>query len=298
MNDVKFRYKDTFAVIGKSGQGAADKGSEWIQPLWEAAGTNYAEITEICKKSESGGLFWWGAMNDSNENNKIWSDTGKYMAGCEADITAVVPNGWTKWIIPAQTYLVASATPERYGEVFREVMNNKGIIVVGSVHEYYPVPANPSIMELWFPVSDNVMFCKSCAMPMTRPEDFSCCGVYCRHCYIDGVLRGNILMDELVADVRKLINIESKHPNLVSTPLLEYIKTWLAFDETEKVLAIPTLLSRLIDGQNCDFMGTQWEKEWLADGKVCHCIACTAVRRCISDIKLTEAYGKCFSQPT
>jgi len=48
----------------------------------------------------------------------------------------------------------------------------------------------------------------------------------------------------------------------------------------------------LIDGQDCDFTGTQWEKEWLADGKVCHCIACVAARKCISDIKLMEGSGK------
>ncbi len=30
------------------------------------------------------------------------------------------------------------------------------------------------------------------------------------------------------------------------------------------------------------------EKDWLADGKVCHCIACVAARKCVSDIKLME----------
>ena len=120
-----YLYKDAFAVIGKAGHGPADKGPEWIQPLWEAAGASYPEIADVCKKSGSGGLFWWGAMNDSEEQNKVWGDTGKYMAGCEADVSAAAPEGWTKWIIPAQTYLVVSASPDKYGEVFRKVMSDK-----------------------------------------------------------------------------------------------------------------------------------------------------------------------------
>jgi hypothetical protein len=127
---------------------------------------------------------------------------------------------------------------------------------------------------------------------MTKREDFSENHVYCRHCYKSGALRGGVTIDELIADVQKLMDIEAGHPNLVSTPLLEYIKDWLTHDDTAKTAAIPSLLSALIDGQDCDFSGTQWEKEWLADGRVCHCIACVAARKCISDIKLMEGNGK------
>ena len=99
-------------------------------------------------------------------------------------------------------------------------------------------------------------------------------------------------MEALVADVKELIDIEAAHPNLVSKPLLAKINDWLLLDEAAKMAAVPALLSELIDGQDCDFTGTQWEKEWLADGKVCHCIACVAARKCISDIKLMEGSGK------
>ena len=60
--------------------------------------------------------------------------------------------------------------------------------------------------------------------------------------------------------------------------------------------AIPALLAELIDGQDCDFTNTQWEKEWLADGKVCHCIACVAARKCISDITAVDTKTRypCF----
>jgi len=74
----------------------------------------------------------------------------------------------------------------------------------------------------------------------------------------------------------------------LSRPLLSYIKEWLALEGDAKAAAILFLHTRLVDGQDCDFTGTQWEKEWLADGKVCHCVACVAARKCISDIKLVR----------
>ena len=131
---------------------------------------------------------------------------------------------------------------------------------------------------------------------MTNSEDFgteadgSPNRHYCCHCYSDGALREGVTIEDLTADILKLVEIEAAHPNLLSDPLLDYIKIWLPFNETEKTANIATLLSVLIDGQDCDFSGTQWEKEWLANGKVCHCIACIAARKCISDISLFLAY--------
>lgn len=144
-----------------------------------------------------------------------------------------------------------------------------------------------SIVEIWMPVEKmQAEICRSCSMPMTKPEDFSENRTYCCHCYEIDALRDGVTINKLITDVQKLMEIESMHPNLVSTPLLEYVENWLTLDDTAKATVIPSLLSVLIDGQDCDFTGTQWEKEWLADGKVCHCIACVAARKCISDIKL------------
>ena len=44
MENMKYLFKDTFAVIGKAGQGAADKGPEWIATLWENAGARRAQM--------------------------------------------------------------------------------------------------------------------------------------------------------------------------------------------------------------------------------------------------------------
>jgi predicted transcriptional regulator YdeE len=142
-----------------------------------------------------------------------------------------------------------------------------------------------SIVEMCIPVYSA---CALCGVFMTKPEDYSGNDSYCYHCCEDHTLRQNVTMDVLNADIQKLIDIETAHPNLLSDPLLRYTKNWLALDDTLKSDALPTLYLALIDGQDCDFTGTQWEAEWLADGKICHCLACNAARRCISDIKLIK----------
>ena len=126
---TKIVCKETFAVIGKAGQGPANNAA-WIPPLWDDAGGHYDEIANAVCKDGKGDAYWWGAMNDETDSNKRWGETGKYMAGCEAEVDAIPPTDWTKWIIPAQTYLVAECTPSKYGEVFREITSDPKIDIV------------------------------------------------------------------------------------------------------------------------------------------------------------------------
>lgn len=154
---MKHLYKDTFAVIGKAGQGSANNPHEWILPLWDEANAHFAEIIDVIRKDEKGApLGVWGAMNDAEERNKRWGETGKYMAGCEADVDAAAPAGWTKWVVPAQTYLVADCTMDTYGEVFGEITNDPNIKITATVHERYPEPGNPNIVELYFPIAEGM----------------------------------------------------------------------------------------------------------------------------------------------
>jgi len=137
----------------------------------------------------------------------------------------------------------------------------------------------------------DILVCKSCSIPMTKPEDFGAEADgapnrdYCCNCFNNGSKQKDMTTDILIADVQRLINIENEHMGLLSRPLLSYIEEWFSLDADAKAEAIPVLHARLVDGQDCDFTGTQWEREWLADGKVCHCVACVAARKCISDIK-------------
>ena len=71
MENVKYLCKDTFAVIGKAGQGAADNSQTWILPLWEDANSNFSEIADIIRKSGNGAPFGvWGAMNDEDAGGR------------------------------------------------------------------------------------------------------------------------------------------------------------------------------------------------------------------------------------
>ena len=152
----KIVYKKAFAVIGKAGKGSANNPGEWIAPLWQDANSNFAEIGDIVRRDAAGALLVWGAMNDADEQNKRWSEIGKYMAGCEADADAIPPNGWSKWIVPAQTYLVAECTADKYGEVFDAITGDSDVQIISTVHERYPQPGNPSVLELWFPISQGL----------------------------------------------------------------------------------------------------------------------------------------------
>jgi len=155
-SNTKYLRKDAFAVIGKAAEGPASEPHRWIVPLWKDAHAHFAEIADAIRKDESGAPVWWGAMNDATESNKRWGDNGgKYMAGCEADVEAVVPKGWTKWIIPAQTYLVAACRMDHtYGETFAKVTNDPSVKIIGAIHERYPDPADPGAVELYFPVAE------------------------------------------------------------------------------------------------------------------------------------------------
>ena len=149
-------------------------------------------------------LFRSGAMNDVSEKNGRWGERGRYMAGSEADTTAEAPEGWTKWIIPAQTYLVVGCSMASYGEIFDRITDDPDIHIAGTVHERYPEPGNPDVIELYIPVAAGMVFCQSCGMPMTQPEDFGTekdggpSVDYCRYCYGDGAFFKDETVEEMI----------------------------------------------------------------------------------------------------
>lgn len=203
--DTKIIFKDAFAVIGKMAQGSANDPEKWIRPLWDESNSKFSEISGyICRNEDNSITGVWGAMNDVNEQNKRWDSEGKYIAGCEAEIDTEPPNGWNKWIIPAQTYLTVECTLDTYGEVFGEIGNDENINITGTVHERYPQPENPNIVELYFPIAKGMIFCQSCAMPMTKTEDFGTESDkrksldYCCHCYEEGEFPENSTMEEMI----------------------------------------------------------------------------------------------------
>jgi len=89
----------------------------------------------------------------------------------------------------------------------------------------------------------------------------------------------------LITDIEWLVEFENKNPDFLYTPLYEYIVMWLALDSDEKTANLSMLHTVLVEGQDCDHMGTPWEKEWLENNKTCLCPACNTARKCISIIK-------------
>jgi len=194
---IRYMYKDAFAVIGKMGQGSAGDVEKWGAPLWDVAVSGIKEIEHLIRKNEDGAPLYWGALNDDDESNKRWgeagmSDTGKYMAGCEADADTTPPEGWSKWVIPAQTYLVASSTMDDYEKTFEDIVDKHGAGIIGSVHEFYPDPNDDNVIDIFCPIAIGMTFCQSCGMPMTKPGDFGKeadggpCPDYCQYCYPNG----------------------------------------------------------------------------------------------------------------
>lgn len=197
-------YKECFAVIGKSAQGPAVNPQGWVPALWRDSNQYFDQINPIVKKDESGRPLIWGAMNDAAEQNQRWGDTGKYLAGAETDIDAEAPEGWTRWIIPSQTYLVVGCTLDTYGEIFSAICADSSIHITGTVHEQYPDAENPNQLELYFPIAEGKLYCQSCAMPMTEPEHFGTEANgqpsldYCCHCYENGAFRSEVTMLEMI----------------------------------------------------------------------------------------------------
>jgi predicted transcriptional regulator YdeE len=154
---VKLVEKQSFTVIGKLGQGPADKGFQWIPPLWQEANSNFNEISNLAKTDDTGSLLGiWGAMSDVDERFERWKEQGKYLAGCEVVDDAEAPINWTKWTIPSYKYAVVKCAQDTYGDTFNCVVNGyipqHEYTIIGAVHEFYDPKASNGELYLYFPI--------------------------------------------------------------------------------------------------------------------------------------------------
>lgn len=207
--ELKLKFVPEFTVIGKLGEGASNEGASWVVPLWDKANADIGQIAGIVLEDESGApKEMWGIMGNASEYLGKWTERGQYLAGCETAKDASVPDGWTKWTIPAQTYLVADCSQTKYGDVFRrtleEYLPQHGLNMISACHEHYPEPKNPNHVELYFPIAKGYLYCQSCGMPMT---DHKLLGTradgdpdydYCCYCYQKGAFTDNRTMEEMV----------------------------------------------------------------------------------------------------
>ena len=92
-----------FAVIGM--EGSTREGEGFVARLWEKANARFDEIAPLI----SGTPRLWGLMTGPNRDFMPWEDgfsRGLYLAGVEAPLDALPPEGWAKWISPAYEYAV------------------------------------------------------------------------------------------------------------------------------------------------------------------------------------------------
>ena len=201
---IKYLFKDAFAVIGKAGQGRGDNFHEWGEPLWALLESNLSEIEGAVRKNEDGKPYFWGALNDNSESNKRWGepgyeDSGRFMAACEADVDAAAPDGWVKWVIPAQTYMVVRSTAAESESIYNPIAEKLGPKIVGVAHAFFPEYGNDNIVDTYIPIASGMMHCQSCGMPMTEASHFgknadgSYNEDYCCHCYPNGAFKTGLL---------------------------------------------------------------------------------------------------------
>lgn len=145
--------KEEFIVIGK--EGSTLDGEGFIQKLWNDANSHFSEVAHLAKKDANGSIVGiWGAMSDISHSFKPWEDgfrKGLYLAGVECIDHAEAPDGWTKWTIPSYEYIVV----ENHNGVFEETigqMNEKGISLVGAVHDYTDPATGKGYM--YFPIRE------------------------------------------------------------------------------------------------------------------------------------------------
>lgn len=154
--EIKIIDLPTIAVIGK--EGLCTAGRNIVQQLWQEADAHFDEVAALGKKAPDGTYAaFWGAMSDESRSFRPWTHQftrGLYLAGVETHIDAAAPEGWTKWVLPARKYIVVDVEPDRYIEIFDEVIQDtipgKGMKLAGAVCDHTEPATGKS--RLFFPV--------------------------------------------------------------------------------------------------------------------------------------------------
>lgn len=118
---IEIRRFPAFSVLGR--EGSTQEGAGFIERLWQEANAQYAEIAPHVLCAENGApLRLWGLMSDMGRSLRPWEDDfsrGLYLAGAECAPDAPVPEGWTKWDVPAFSMALVPVRGEP-AEAFRQ----------------------------------------------------------------------------------------------------------------------------------------------------------------------------------
>ena len=130
--------KPSFEVIGK--EGSTSDGAGFIPQLWKEANAHFDEIVHLAKRDEHGNLCGlWGAMSDKHHLFQPWENNfseGLYLAGVECIKDSIVPEGWSKWIIPSYEYLYVACEEGYPFQEMIEYMKDNHIELVAAAHDF------------------------------------------------------------------------------------------------------------------------------------------------------------------
>lgn len=147
--------KSTFSVIGK--EGSTHDGEGFIDQLWNDANSHFHEVEVLAKKDGHGNLLGiWGLMSDFSRNFGPWEDNftkGLYLAGVEVDDESIVPQGWTKWIVPSFEYLYVAIGSDRIKDfhAMLDYIKEHNLELAGAVHDFM-CPQENGKSYMFFPI--------------------------------------------------------------------------------------------------------------------------------------------------
>lgn len=176
--------KDAFCVIGKAG--STKDGEGFVRKLWNEANSHFVEVAQLAAKNADGSLKGiWGAMTDFSFEFKPWENNfseGMYLAGVEAEISAVAPTGWKKWIIPGFEYLkIPVQAPDTFEKTIKYLKENN-IPLAGAVQDFTEPKTGENFML--FPVACNDSKRKLIQDLKSATNQFSVCGLHCEYCFL------------------------------------------------------------------------------------------------------------------
>jgi len=150
---TKIIEKPAFAVIGR--EGSTRDGADMVQRLWADANANFGMVAGIAKYTDSGALAGiWGAMTDFSRSFRPWENgftEGLYLAGVEVPDDAEAPEGWTKWIVPAHTWLAVKVEGSDTFSAGLAAIEAAEYTLAGAVQDYTDPATGESWM--WFPIA-------------------------------------------------------------------------------------------------------------------------------------------------
>ena len=105
--DWHYWEQAAFSVLGR--EGSTDEGAGFIARLWQQANENFSDIAPHVVYGANGApVRLWGLMSDMSRSLRPWENDfsrGLYLAGAECQPDAPIPEGWTKWDVPAMSYI-------------------------------------------------------------------------------------------------------------------------------------------------------------------------------------------------